>query len=35
MKWIEAIFNESLRVGGPAASLLPRVVAENVTAGGI
>jgi len=35
MKWTEAVINETLRLGGPAASLLPRVVVEKITAGGL
>lgn len=35
MKWTEAVINETLRLGGPAASLLPRIVVQKLTAGGI
>lgn len=35
MKWTEAVINETLRLGGPAASLLPRITVQNLNAGGI
>lgn len=35
MKWIDAVFSESLRINGPVASLIPRVAVESFTAGGL
>lgn len=35
MKWMEAVFNETLRIGGPAGGMLPRIAVDKVSAGGL
>jgi len=35
MKWIDAVINESLRMGGPTPSIFPRINVEKITAGGL
>lgn len=35
MKWVDAVFNEALRMGGPAAGIIPRVAADEIKAGGL
>lgn len=35
MKWIDAVINESLRLGGPVPTLMSRINVEKITAGGL
>jgi len=35
MKWIEAIFNETLRINGPASSFFLRIASEDIEIGGL
>lgn len=32
---MEAVFNETLRIGGPAGGMLPRIAVDKVSAGGL
>jgi cytochrome P450 len=33
MKWIEAVFNEALRLGGPVSLMIPRKCIEDMEIG--
>ncbi len=35
MKWIEAIFTETLRINGPSAQMIPRFAYDKMNAGGL
>lgn len=35
MKWSEACFNETLRMGGPSVALFPRIASVDLNLGGL